>query len=110
MIRRPPRSTLFPYTTLFRSPISKSYVSLMVVSVRRACPSLWYCLTLDFLYSTCSEGTTPSVRSGRGCGSARGCGGRRGGRRAVASDRGAPGRDSRGGPPPKSHGRGEDES
>src|SRR5260370_16606906 len=23
MIRRPPRSTLFPYTTLFRSPISK---------------------------------------------------------------------------------------
>src|SRR5689334_24714523 len=24
MIRRPPRSTLFPYTTLFRSPIGKS--------------------------------------------------------------------------------------
>src|SRR5258707_10455517 len=24
MIRRPPRSTLFPYTTLFRSPISAS--------------------------------------------------------------------------------------
>src|SRR2546430_8781685 len=24
MIRRPPRSTLFPYTTLFRSPISKA--------------------------------------------------------------------------------------
>src|SRR5207237_6406210 len=24
MIRRPPRSTLFPYTTLFRSPSSKS--------------------------------------------------------------------------------------
>src|SRR3712207_7167847 len=24
MIRRPPRSTLFPYTTLFRSPFSKS--------------------------------------------------------------------------------------
>src|SRR5256884_8414598 len=23
MIRRPPRSTLFPYTTLFRSPVSK---------------------------------------------------------------------------------------
>src|SRR3989442_9763773 len=35
----------------------------MVISVRRACPSLWYCLTLDFLYSTCSEGTTPSVRT-----------------------------------------------
>src|SRR3712207_7819937 len=25
MIRRPPRSTLFPYTTLFRSPINASY-------------------------------------------------------------------------------------
>src|SRR3712207_8795132 len=24
MIRRPPRSTLFPYTTLFRSPISRN--------------------------------------------------------------------------------------
>src|SRR5258708_24753199 len=24
MIRRPPRSTLFPYTTLFRSPVEKS--------------------------------------------------------------------------------------
>src|SRR6266446_8848261 len=35
----------------------------MVVSVRRAWPSLWHCLTLDFLYSTCSEGTTPSVRT-----------------------------------------------
>src|SRR2546425_5125641 len=27
MIRRPPRSTLFPYTTLFRSPLSASPVS-----------------------------------------------------------------------------------
>src|SRR2546427_6705805 len=25
MIRRPPRSTLFPYTTLFRSPSARSY-------------------------------------------------------------------------------------
>src|SRR2546422_8189411 len=25
MIRRPPRSTLFPYTTLFRSPFAQSY-------------------------------------------------------------------------------------
>src|SRR2546430_12020366 len=28
MIRRPPRSTLFPYTTLFRSPISDRVVQL----------------------------------------------------------------------------------
>src|SRR2546430_10147578 len=27
MIRRPPRSTLFPYTTLFRSPVSKILVA-----------------------------------------------------------------------------------
>src|SRR5688572_32706008 len=27
MIRRPPRSTLFPYTTLFRSPLMTDYVS-----------------------------------------------------------------------------------
>src|SRR2546430_6915703 len=27
MIRRPPRSTLFPYTTLFRSPLSQAPIS-----------------------------------------------------------------------------------
>src|SRR5256886_13619837 len=35
MIRRPPRSTLFPYTTLFRSPasgtVSPSRISIVVV-------------------------------------------------------------------------------
>src|SRR5437667_8328677 len=30
MIRRPPRSTLFPYTTLFRSPFSIGYISAHV--------------------------------------------------------------------------------
>src|SRR2546423_3739384 len=29
MIRRPPRSTLFPYTTLFRSPPSKRHCALL---------------------------------------------------------------------------------
>src|SRR3712207_8475710 len=29
MIRRPPRSTLFPYTTLFRSPVKVGVVSLV---------------------------------------------------------------------------------
>src|SRR3712207_9007898 len=36
MIRRPPRSTLFPYTTLFRSQhitLLASYVTLLAVSV-----------------------------------------------------------------------------
>src|SRR3712207_8901163 len=34
MIRRPPRSTLFPYTTLFRSLFSSNIL----------CPSCWVCL------------------------------------------------------------------
>src|SRR3712207_8354821 len=34
MIRRPPRSTLFPYTTLFRSP----WVDASVVAARRSFP------------------------------------------------------------------------
>src|SRR3712207_6859122 len=29
MIRRPPRSTLFPYTTLFRSPVTKPAVAAL---------------------------------------------------------------------------------
>src|SRR5256885_11301088 len=33
MIRRPPRSTLFPYTTLFRSPQRPSQASFQAVSV-----------------------------------------------------------------------------
>src|SRR2546429_2622175 len=39
MIRRPPRSTLFPYTTLFRSPIL-SHGLAQVVGVEHARPSL----------------------------------------------------------------------
>src|SRR3712207_9199110 len=30
MIRRPPRSTLFPYTTLFRSLVAREHVELLV--------------------------------------------------------------------------------
>src|SRR3712207_9233958 len=30
MIRRPPRSTLFPYTTLFRSPVEQTEVARVV--------------------------------------------------------------------------------
>src|SRR5256885_2542921 len=33
MIRRPPRSTLFPYTTLFRSPVMYILLALSVFSV-----------------------------------------------------------------------------
>src|SRR3989441_12530819 len=34
MIRRPPRSTLFPYTTLFRSLLSEVFGGLVEVAVR----------------------------------------------------------------------------
>src|SRR5689334_24012702 len=30
MIRRPPRSTLFPYTTLFRSPVQRECLNLLL--------------------------------------------------------------------------------
>src|SRR2546426_4925345 len=32
MIRRPPRSTLFPYTTLFRSPCERTADAIIVIS------------------------------------------------------------------------------
>src|SRR5258707_12064152 len=38
MIRRPPRSTLFPYTTLFRSPT----VATIIVDIPRATSSVWF--------------------------------------------------------------------
>src|SRR3712207_8488178 len=34
MIRRPPRSTLFPYTTLFRSPADQGAIAVQLVHVR----------------------------------------------------------------------------
>src|SRR3712207_8546797 len=46
MIRRPPRSTLFPYTTLFRSVISASLSSSLLI-----CSSVLSALLL----SCCSE-------------------------------------------------------
>src|SRR2546430_11449305 len=45
MIRRPPRSTLFPYTTLFRS-IQQRYLHTLVpasLSIGLVCRSQWKC-------------------------------------------------------------------
>src|SRR5437660_9723366 len=36
MLRRPPRSTLFPYTTLFRSPGSEQFSSLAAIALTKA--------------------------------------------------------------------------
>src|SRR2546422_1275204 len=38
MIRRPPRSTLFPYTTLFRSPLEGQCRALVVSGLRKRVP------------------------------------------------------------------------
>src|SRR2546427_9108529 len=42
MIRRPPRSTLFPYTTLFRSKSKSSSSSLKLVTNELAFGCKWY--------------------------------------------------------------------
>src|SRR5690348_17840374 len=44
MIRRPPRSTLFPYTTLFRSPTSREYRRRSSTSIRRPGRRLGVCV------------------------------------------------------------------
>src|SRR3712207_7683913 len=41
MIRRPPRSTLFPYTTLFRSPVATGLLALAVGAVTRVIDLAW---------------------------------------------------------------------
>src|SRR5436189_437804 len=40
MIRRPPRSTLFPYTTLFRSALALAFTTML--------PSVWLAMILSF--------------------------------------------------------------
>src|SRR5256886_7023602 len=59
MIRRPPRSTLFPYTTLFRSRVRESW-AVAALSVRRA---------------VVSAGAAAGGRFGLGFCAARGAGG-----------------------------------
>src|SRR2546423_11542756 len=42
MIRRPPRSTLFPYTTLFRSESADAALGLSLETICRPGPRLWH--------------------------------------------------------------------
>src|SRR3712207_8666614 len=46
MIRRPPRSTLFPYTTLFRSVFYNQLEVVDVPALVAACTDRWYNQTL----------------------------------------------------------------
>src|SRR3712207_8590396 len=48
MIRRPPRSTLFPYTTLFRSVVNESGISIQVRNEVLIEPADGITLTSDF--------------------------------------------------------------
>src|SRR3712207_8291389 len=75
MIRRPPRSTLFPYTTLFRSFSSNSFIWIwsypslvFIISIKLApFSSFFTSLTFDFFSSpvTCfrSEEHTSELQS-----------------------------------------------
>src|SRR2546430_6913575 len=47
MIRRPPRSTLFPYTTLFRSTVSSGRRPSLVFWLRIFCASCTWMLRTD---------------------------------------------------------------
>src|SRR3712207_8064023 len=55
MIRRPPRSTLFPYTTLFRSSAVKKHMKAMVV-----------CLAAVLALSACGRGEDNAGEGGGG--------------------------------------------
>src|SRR2546430_8274374 len=61
MIRRPPRSTLFPYTTLFRSRTSGHRDAHPVLSSTIACSGIRPCP-----FSHASTRTAPSRRRGTG--------------------------------------------
>src|SRR2546422_11582816 len=54
MIRRPPRSTLFPYTTLFRSPMRVHDEVLELLMDLEATPEQFNC---PFLYTSSRFGT-----------------------------------------------------
>src|SRR3712207_7019441 len=67
MIRRPPRSTLFPYTTLFRSGWTASLDDLRAILALARARGLW--IVADEIYarfaydpSLTIEGRTPSFR------------------------------------------------
>src|SRR3712207_2036973 len=60
MIRRPPRSTLFPYTTLFRSGLRRLYVRVPVLTPRLS--SLWLGLVTP-LYARVGRKLIDSLRT-----------------------------------------------
>src|SRR2546428_9322129 len=47
MIRRPPRSTLFPYTTLFRSAVESGQTALVVLMVKSGSDGVARCCLIS---------------------------------------------------------------
>src|SRR2546426_6315957 len=57
MIRRPPRSTLFPYTTLFRSTVRSGWISasaFLSAPAVRSCEAPWGTVRMRILLSRIS--------------------------------------------------------
>src|SRR5260370_32259165 len=66
MIRRPPRSTLFPYTTLFRSPIVESTAAILLRKRKFSDTSLivsWCTESLGCIQTVRSEEHTSELQS-----------------------------------------------
>src|SRR2546422_8561166 len=64
MIRRPPRSTLFPYTTLFRSTSTRAPRRSSVRGTSRVEPSLWIrCASAGIRRTRRSEEHTSELQS-----------------------------------------------
>src|SRR5256886_10303420 len=66
MIRRPPRSTLFPYTTLFRSLVSKlreNDKGVIGVGVKNSTSDLLIASCDEFIYYDRSEEHTSELQS-----------------------------------------------
>src|SRR3712207_8898183 len=62
MIRRPPRSTLFPYTTLFRSLFRSSWQKSLFPSFAQVFIGLLFCFLVDTCQLIASLGISPLVR------------------------------------------------
>src|SRR5260221_5321579 len=58
MIRRPPRSTLFPYTTLFRSPL---VVGTKTLSVTNKTAGTWTVTATDVTDGSKAANTSPAI-------------------------------------------------